>query len=763
VSAVRTDRDQIEVTSLVGRTAEIAETLRLLDIGRLVTLVGPGGVGKTRLCRRVLAEARRRFADGAAFVGLAELRDGHLLGNTVAYQLGLADQSARAPSQVVVDHLREREFLLVLDNCEHLPHAAASFVDDVLQHCPRVVVLATSRQSLGVSGERLLSVSPLEVPGEEVTLPDALARYDAVRLFVDRAGAVMPAFTVTSHNSGDLARVSRKLEGLPLAIELAAVRMRVLSLGQLADRLDSRLSLLTVGPRNSPSRQRTLRTMIDWSHELCSETERLVWARASVFSGGFDLAAAEQVCGGAGVDPADVLDVIGSLIDKSILIRTEEDAPARYGMLEALREYGQDVLDLSGDRLRVAGLHRDWCYALTRDFLVRWIGPDQVALLARLRREHANLRVALEHCFTVGEVPLAVHVIVFLDVYWSVRGGFSEARFWTDRALAALPPAAPERLQAVLVQGLCAIYQGEVDFVRTQLDVHEDFRAAVGNPMIDAYFALVRGIAELYSGHHASARSLFEQALTAFRELDYQPGGCYAATLLGAAMASVGDYDAARRLFRETIAESERIGEVFWRASTLFCQGMTEILDGNPAAAREPARTALRLHQLVNDHYGEALVMGSLAYAACDLGDAGTAARLLGVSEVLWEAMAMDPRRGVFGWLRGTYVETVQAALPPSDYRALVAEGRAMPKQRWLPYVLGETEPAPVASPLTKRETQIAELVAEGLRNKEIATKLFISQRTAETHVDHILSKLGLSNRTQVAAWVLEQRSAEQS
>ncbi len=762
MTASTPDRDHAELTSYVGRTVEMESALRLLDTDRLVTLVGPGGVGKTRLCRRVLANARGRFADGAAFVGLAELRDGHLLGNAVAYQLGLSDQSTRAPAQAVVDHLRDKEFLLVLDNCEHLPAAVVSFVDDILQYCPRVVVLATSRQSLGVSGERLLPVSPLEVPGEGVESLDALTQCDAVRLFVDRAGAVVPTFTVTEHNSGDLARVSRKLDGLPLAIELAAVRVRALSLGQLADRLDSRLSLLTVGARGSPSRQRTLRAMIDWSHELCSEPERLVWARASVFSGGFDLAAAEQVCGGEGVDPAEVVDIIDSLIDKSILSREEHGGLARYGMLESLREYGQDRLGAAEERLRVARLHRDWCYALTRHFFSHWIGPDQVALLARLRREHANLRVALEFSFTVDEARIAAYMLSMLGAYWSIRAGYSECRFWANRALAALPPGAPERLPAVLVEGLSAVHQGEIDFVRAQLAAHEDLRAAAANPVLDANFALVRGMAELYTDHEANARDQFEQALTAFRDLDFQPGVYYAANVYGLTTALAGDCETGRRLLREAIAASERIGEIFWRANGLCFLGVVEMLDGEPAAIREAATVALRLQQLVDDRFGEAMSVSQLAYAAHQDKDPDTAATLLAVSDALWEAMAMAPMRtGRFGILTWSYVEGIEATLPPSRFRSLVATGRAMPKVRWLPYALGEAESSPAASPLTRREAQVAGLVAQGLPNREIATKLFISPRTAETHVDHILSKLGLRNRTQVAAWVSEHSPAD--
>lgn len=762
VGSAGMDRDQIEITSYVGRTAEMAEALRLLDANRLVTLVGPGGVGKTRLSRRVLAEARSRFADGAAFIGLAELRDADLLASAMAYRLGLADQSTRTPTKVVVDHLRGRELLLVLDNCEHLLAAVASVVSEVLQHCPRVVVLATSRQSLAIAGERLLPVPPLEVPGEEVSLPGDLSRYDAVQLFADRAGAVLPEFTVTEDNSRDLARVCRKVEGLPLAIELAAVRLRALSLGQLADRLDSRLSLLTVGTRSSPSRQRTLRAMIDWSYELCSEPERLVWARASVFSGGFDLAAAEQVCGGDGVDPADVLDVIDGLIDKSILHREEHDDLARYGMLESLREYGHDMLDESGDRLRVARLHRDWCYALTFDFHAKWIGPDQVALLARLRREHANLRVALELCFAADEVPLAVHMLSMLDVYWAIRGGFNEARFWTGRAITALPPESPERLSAVLLQCLCVVYQDQNDYVREQLDAHEDLRAALANPVLDGYFALARGISDMIDRKEANALDLFEQALTSFNAASYQPGAYYARIVHGTASGLAGNYDTGRRLLREAIATSEQIGEIYWRGNGLCFLAYTEALDGEGSAVAEPARTALRLQQGVADRFGEATAVSALVAAALHDRDFVSAATLIGVSDMLWEAIAMDPMRtGQFGTLRRRYIEAIAAALPPAEAEALVAEGREMPKEQWLPVALGDFEPAPGDNPLTPREAEIAELVAEGLRNREIASRLVISQRTAETHVDRILTKLGLRSRSQVVAWLAAQRSAE--
>ncbi|MFC7614113.1 LuxR C-terminal-related transcriptional regulator [Actinokineospora soli] len=759
-----TDLGQAEATSYVGRTVELATALRMLETNRLVTLTGPGGVGKTRLCGRVLAHARGRFADGAVFVGLAEVRDADLLGNALAYRLGLVDLSTRAATQTVVDHLRDRELLLVLDNCEHLLTAVAAFLTEVMRRCPGVVVLATSRQSLGVAGERLLPVPPLEVPEEDAAPPEALARYAAVELFRDRAEAVLPTFAVDEHNSRDLVRICRKLDGLPLAIELAAVRVRVLSPSQIVHRLDHRLSLLTSGARTGPERQQTLRATIDWSYELCSETERLVWARASVFAGGFDLAAAEQVCGGNGVDPADVLDVLDGLIDKSILTRAESDGEVRFGMLEALREYGQDVLEAAGDRLRVARLHRDWCYALTLDFLSRWIGPDQVALVARLRREHANLRVALEFCFAEGEPRIAVHMISCLDVYWPIRGGFNEARFWAERALAALPADAPERLPAMLLQCLCVVYQGEVALVRAQLAAHEDLRAAVANPVFDGYFALAKGIVQMLDHHEVHAVDLFAQAMTTFRESSYLPGAFYATIAHGMTTGHVGDYETSRKLLREAIADSERIGEVYWRGNGLCFLAYAEAMDGNGAAVAEPARAALRLQQDVRDHFGEATAVSALIAAEIHDGDFAAAARLLGVSDALWEALAMDPMRtGRFGLLRRSFIEAVDAALPPARSKSLIAEGRTMPKADWLPYALGERTTDEPSNPLTPRETQIAELLSEGLRNRDIANRLVISTRTVESHVDHIRAKLGLHSRTQIVAWLNTHRTDEHS
>ena len=434
----------VEVTTWVGRGAELATARRLLVTNRVVTLTGTGGVGKTRLARRITTDLGRSFQDGVAFVELAELRNPELLATMVAAKLGLHDQSTRPPIDAIVDHLRDRRFLLVLDNCEHLAAACATFVETLVVSCPELTVLTTSRQPLELLGEHLLPVPPLSVPGEaELASPAELDRYEAVRLFVDRATTVVPSFTVTEDNFRDIGRLCTDLEGLPLALELAAVRLRSLSVRQIADRLTHRLTLLTRSNRFAPSRQQTLRALIDWSYELCSPAEKLVWARASVFSGGFDLEAAEHVCAGPEVEPGTVVDVVHGLVSKSLLVAEDGTDVMRYRMLETLREYGRDRL--GAGRTRVARLHRDWYAGLTARFEAEWIGPDQVDWTRRVTEDHANIRVALDFCAAEpDEAVVGLRMANQLDVYWTVRGFLAEARIWLDKMLVNAPRNTPE-------------------------------------------------------------------------------------------------------------------------------------------------------------------------------------------------------------------------------------------------------------------------------------------------------------------------------
>jgi non-specific serine/threonine protein kinase len=754
-----------EVTSYVGRERELAQARRLLAAGRLVTLVGPGGVGKTRLALHITSAVRDSFPDGATVVELAELRDARLLANTVADRLGLEDQSARAAVDTVVDHLRGRRMLLVLDNCEHLVQACAEFVGAVLAGCPEVVVLATSRQSLRVLGEQLLPVPPLSVPPAGGPRSAAeVGRYESLRLFVDRAGAVLPSFAVTDENCGDLARLCEGLEGLPLAIELAAVRSRSLSPRQMIDRLTDRLSLLTVGRRTAPQRQQTLRAMIDWSYELCSPAERLVWERCSVFSGTFDLPAAEHVCGGAGFEPSEVLDLIDSLLDKSVLLREEVDGAVRYRMLETLREYGQDRLIADNDHVRVRRLHRDWYAELTRRFAQEWLSRDQVAWVARLRRDHANLRVAMEFCASdPNEAVTGLLMATRIDDYWGIRGFHTEARIWLDRALAIAPPDAPERAAGLRMGGWFALLQGDIDAGVARLTEAGELAARLGDDVQAAYVAHAWGMAALFTGDVPQSITLFEGALAAFKARNELRGIMFGTFIYGYAVGMAGDAERAREILTANVEHSRKLGESFWMAWSLWALSNVDAEFDRTESADATARQALLHERELGNRLAEAFTTSVLAWVAIDQGKQTRAATLFGIADAIWTAIGASP--DFYAVFKGPHDERValtRKALGDNAYDVAYAEGLRLPGDRALHYALEESvgarPPAEIGRPLTKREFQIAGLVAEGLTNKAIATKLVIAQRTAETHVEHILTKLGVNNRAQIAVWVARNR-----
>ncbi len=391
----------LELSSFVGRRREVAEAKRALAASRLLTLIGMGGVGKTRLALRTAAEVQRAFDDGVWLVELDQLHDPALVAHTIAVTLGLGEQPGQPTITSVTEYLAPRRLLLVLDNCEHLVEACAALTEAVLLAAPDVRVLATSREPLGVRGEATQLVPSLTVPDpQECHSWTELSAYEAVSLFADRAAAVLSGFEVDGGNQDAVVEICDRLDGLPLAIELAAVRLRALSPQQIAQRLSDRYRLLSTELRGAPTRQQTLRSCIEWSYDLCSATERLLWARASVFAGGFELDAAEEICAGDGLAPEDLLDVVTALVGKSILIRDEHRAVVRYRLLETMREFGQDKLRETGQYPALRERHMRWYEQLVRQAEADWVSPRQVAWFGRLDREHANVQVALDYCLT---------------------------------------------------------------------------------------------------------------------------------------------------------------------------------------------------------------------------------------------------------------------------------------------------------------------------------------------------------------------------
>ncbi|QWF77913.1 hypothetical protein HUW46_01306 [Amycolatopsis sp. CA-230715] len=719
---------------------------RLLGTARLVTLTGPGGVGKTRLATRVARDAERAFADGVVFVELAQLRDGALVANLVADRLGLHDLSGLPAARQVIEHLRDRSLLLVLDNCEHLIDACAEFAAAVLDGCPRVVLLATSRQSLTVAGEHVQPVPPLPIA-------------DAVHLFKDRATAIWSGALDGQDVETTLTELCRRLDGLPLAIELAAARIRALSPAQILDRLTTRFTLLTSGRRAAPRRQQTLRDTIDWSFELCSEAEQAVWARTSVFAGSFDLEAATHVCADAALGTDTVLDLVDGLVDKSVLIRDQHDDPAHYRMLESLREYGQEHLARSGDRERVARLHSGWFDQLAVRADLEWAGDRQRYWIDRLRRDHANLRAALGWSLSEpGEEGAALRIAARPFEYWMVRGLAGEARTWLTRTLAATPPDHPDRGRALCACAVYTIWQGGLDRTEPLLAEIGAVAEANADEVLRAKVPYLRSFAALLSVVDEAVEPA-EEAAAVFRAHGLVRDELHPLFIHGVAVAHRDrEPTAARRSLRRMHDLAVDHGGAFYQAMALFGRAIVEVEHGEVAAADDAATAALRLDLDIGDQHGMAYRADTLAWVADRRGEHERAATLFGVAETVWARIGTTADFAVARPHR-KHITNTRAELGETRFDRAFAIGRALPTGEAMRYALGEPSSAPPETAetppaLTAREAEVAALVAEGLTNRDIAAKLVISRRTVDTHVGHILGKLELGNRAQIASWV---------
>jgi predicted ATPase len=418
------------ITSFIGRERELADIQQFLAAARLVTLTGAGGVGKTRLALRAAAEAAGGYADGVWLVELAPLADPALVPHAVAAALGVRDKAGLPLRQTLKQWIGAKRTLLLLDNCEHLAEGCADFVEDLLGGCPSLQVLATSREPLGASGEVVWRVPSLDLPdAHTAATTDQVNAHAATQLFVERARAARPDFVVTSQNASAIVELCRRLDGIPLAMELAATRIRLLSIENISARLDDRFRLLSEGRRTAPPRQQTLRATLDWSYALLEDSERQLFNRLSVFAGGWTLEAAEAVCAGEGIDPADVLNLMGRLVDQSLVMADERGSQVRYRLLETVREYAAEKLVGSGVSAIIGGRHRDWFLAQAERS--RWdiFDPDHVAWLGR---ELDNFRVALRWSIQRGEVEVGLRLANATSAFWYQVGAYTEGRSWTS-------------------------------------------------------------------------------------------------------------------------------------------------------------------------------------------------------------------------------------------------------------------------------------------------------------------------------------------
>jgi predicted ATPase/DNA-binding CsgD family transcriptional regulator len=772
---VRIGNVPAEVTSFVGRGSDLAEVKRLLAAARLVTLTGVGGTGKTRLALRVAAEVRRAFPDGVWFVDLArpwqpapDVQDAEVLADVVRAALG-AQRGAGSPTRQLTDYLAARQVLLVLDNCEHLLASCAVVVETVLRAAPAVRVLATSREPLTTTGEMLYAVPPLPTPAPGVRpAPADLVRCEAVTLFVARARAAMPEWELTGANADATAELCRRLDGLPLAIELAAARVLTLTPRQMLDRLADRFALLTRGSRDAPARQQTLRACVQWSFDLCDEPERLLWARSSVFAGGFELDAVEGICAGETLPRADMLTVVGGLVEKSILVRDDiggsRNETSRLRMQETVREFGEQQLREAGEYELLHRRHRDWYEQLAKEASAGWLSERQAYWRARLTREHANLRTAIEYGLArPGQTEAALRLAMTVPLsYWYDRGLFREVRGFLDRLLAKAGPASDFRARALLLGAQVAITLGDNEAGTRLLEQGEELAGQVGASVELAYATFVRGQFRLHQGDLPAAIDAFEKmdALRAGESglaLELRLGRLVA---LGITTGLAGDHTRADAYHEEVLAITEPLGEHRHRPWALAGLALSAWQRGNAPEAERFSRACLRLFQTSGstDVYMVERCIEAMAWVAADQGQHRHAATLLGAADALRTSAGLHiTGHGHMLTHHDTCERQIRAGLGEAAVAAAFGRGQSLPYDDAIAYALGiEQVAAPAAgrpTPLTRRENQVADLIATGLPNREIAEILAISRRTVESHVEHILAKLNVSSRAQVAAW----------
>ncbi|MET7897340.1 ATP-binding protein [Streptomyces mirabilis] len=732
-------------TSFVGRGHEIAEIRRLLGANRLLTLTGVGGVGKTRLALEAAAAVRRAFPDGTWLVDLSPVRDPSAVAPAAAAGVGIVDLGARSALGSLAERLAGRRALIVLDNCEHLVDACAELTDTLLSACPDLRVMATSRQTLGISGEHVFTVPPLKVPDE------------AVELLRDRACAVRHDFRITDANWDTVTRLCADLDGLPLAIELIASRLRMLTVEQAMDRLEDRFALLTGGSRTARPRHRTLHAAVDWSYELCSPAERLLWHRLSVFAGDFGLDAAESVCAGEGIDAQEVLDLLGRLVVQSVVLPTEREGLPRYRLLETIREYGRERLAESGEEERLLRRHRDFHLALAERIADGWYGPGQEEALSRLRVEHANLLAALAY----DDDPQAgLALAAALRFHWCAGGFLGEGRRQLDRALAAAPEPTPARVRALCAGAWVVLLQGDHVAAERWLAEAGELGEQQDDRVTLAHVVGLRGALATFQGRLAQAVPLFEHAIAAHTAAEREASAMFELFQLAAVLMDLGDPRGAEA-GRQAVALAEAHGERWARAHAMWTLSCDAWRRGDREEALKLIRTALEIERGFNEPLSAALMLETLAWISASYGEYERAGRLLGAARKLWRDVGANI--SAFGPAleedHARCEESVVQALGVEAYeRALaVGGGHDSPKQA-IDFALGGgIDPAAVAaaipSPLTRREREVAALVAKGLSNRKIAEELVVSPRTVDFHVENIRAKLGFSGRAQVAAW----------
>ncbi len=650
----------LQVTSFIGRERELAEIKKLIGSTRLLTLLGMGGLGKTRLSLQVAADALENHPDGVWFVDLAPIKDPTLVPNIAAQVLGVREEPGKTLTQTLCEHVKDHKLLLVIDNCEHLVSACAGLANALMQGAPGVRMIATSREALHIPGEQTYPVLPLAAPDRKAGV-EVLLRSEAVQLFVERAQLQRPSFTLTEHDAPAVAEICARLDGIPLALELAAARMRSLSIGEINTRLHDRFKLLTGGSRVALERQQTLRALVSWSYDLLQEQEQMLLDRLSVFAGGFDLQAAEAVCSAEPLVPDDVIDLLRSLVEKSLVMVDQDDGSSRYGLLETIREFAREHLtkryDMQGtvrefaherlvdrdDLAATAARHCDYYWLLAKTARDRLAGPEQAEWTRRLEVELDNLRAAIALALASGVDPvMAVKFEVALMRFRTLRGYTREAR--NNIRAALLLPGIQEpniaRAHALYVGGALAINQSDHAEAQTMLTECLAIHRSLQNPREIA--AALTNLATLHSqqGDLVTARKHNEEALGIFRELGDRVGEAIASLNLGEISVQQGTPGSAQKLFEQCLEIARSIKHQELESDCERNLGEIALEAGDFRAAQIRFARSLKVCRDSEDKRGEALALWRLGRTDMATGDLELSAKRL--SEALRALQAFE-------------------------------------------------------------------------------------------------------------------------
>jgi predicted ATPase/DNA-binding CsgD family transcriptional regulator len=754
----------VELTSFVGRRQELDDLRRALSRARLLTLTGAGGVGKTKLALRAAREVSRQFPHGIWFVELAPVQDPSLVVQAAFATLGLQDRSSGWSTTTLGDFIGDKRALLILDNCEHVLDAAAVLAAALLRACPGLRVLATSRQALGITGEVVIDVPTLSLPDDADAPLAELIRSDAVALFVERASAVQRGFALDDANAAAVLSICSHLDGIALALELAAVRLKALGLEALDHGLTTRLAALGTGDRSASPRQQTLDAAIDWSYQLLNEEERLLWARLSVFVGGFELDAVSAVCGDDRLPVETIADLLGSLVEKSVVKRRDGARGARFRLLEPLRQFGRERLRDHGMEHGLRSRHRDWVMSLAA---IAGAGDGrQAEAFQRVKAERANVWAAIGFCLDdPAEAEAGIAICTDLWVYWFAQGPVGDVRRVFDRLLQEVPEGASatrSRGRAVLTNGILAFIQNE--YTLAEAGFNEAARIGRETADVDMVSRALTYLAsvEWVLGRPAGSVVLADEGLALARSMHLPGSMLHAIVVRAYAVLGIGDLDAAISTVREAVQLSESLGETWERGMAYQLLAGASLARGDLDDAATSAQHSVGFERDLDDRVGMAHTIVLFATIELQRGRPDRTATLLGGSEAIFQSIPsslMEPFRD----RRGQAADAARLALGDRAFDAAYALGLAMTRDEVVDYAREveatrtrpkTAEPSRSAGPLSRREMEVASLVAEGATNAQVAGSLFISERTVESHLASIFNKLGVDSRLQVARWI---------